>query len=95
MLLPCDSPPTPPAAVQGVLNWVAQPRPGQEPPSFEARLYDVLFCSQNPAAADDWLADLNPHSLEVVTGAYANPVLAAAAMGDRWVGSVAWEGPNG
>ncbi|GAB4821823.1 hypothetical protein N2152v2_008869 [Parachlorella kessleri] len=69
---------------KGVLNWVAQPRPGQEPPSFEARLYDVLFSSQNPAAADDWLADLNPHSLEVVTGAYANPVLAAAAVGDRF-----------
>lgn len=34
--------------LQGVLNWVAQPRPGQEPPSFQANLYDVLFKSQNP-----------------------------------------------
>lgn len=33
---------------KGVLNWVGQPAPGQEPPTFEARLYDVLFNSQNP-----------------------------------------------
>ncbi len=45
---------------QGVLNWVGQAAPGQDPPSFEARLYDVLFTSQNPSAVDDWLADLNP-----------------------------------
>lgn len=36
---------------KGVLNWVGQPVPGQEPPRFEARLYDVLFRSQNLAAA--------------------------------------------
>ena len=35
---------------KGVLNWVGQPAPGQEPPRLEARLYDVLFKSQNPAA---------------------------------------------
>jgi glutaminyl-tRNA synthetase len=34
---------------KGVLNWVGQPAAGQEPPTFEARLYDVLFKSQNPA----------------------------------------------
>lgn len=36
---------------KGVLNWVGQPAPGKEPPTFEARLYDVLFKSQNPASA--------------------------------------------
>ena len=30
---------------------MGQPVPGQEPPRFEARLYDVLFRSQNLAAA--------------------------------------------
>ena len=29
---------------------VGQPAPGKEPPTFEARLYDVLFKGQNPAA---------------------------------------------
>ena len=79
--LPCPRPR--PRALQGVLNWVAQPRPGQEPASFEARLYDVLFSSPTPSALDDWLADLNPRSLEVVRGAYASPALADAKPGDR------------
>ncbi len=35
---------------KGVLNWVGQPAPGQEPPTFEARLYDVLFKSQSPGS---------------------------------------------
>lgn len=35
---------------KGVLNWVGQPAAGVEPPTFEARLYDVLFKSQNPAS---------------------------------------------
>lgn len=68
---------------QGVLNWVAQPEPGVEPPQFEARLYDVLFTSQSPAGSDAWLTELNPKSLEVVRGAYATPALAAAKLGDR------------
>lgn len=67
---------------KGVLNWVARPAPGQEPPSFEARLYNQLFLSPN--LPDDWLGDLNPESLEVVKGAYATPALAAAKPGDRF-----------
>ena len=35
---------------KGVLNWVGQPAPGHTPPTFEARLYDVLFKSQSPAS---------------------------------------------
>lgn len=68
---------------QGVVNWVAQPAPGQDPPQFEARLYDVLFSSEEPAELDDWLADLNPASKEVLGNALANPVLAKAAVGSR------------
>ena len=66
---------------KGVLNWVGQPAPGVEPPRFEARLYDVLFSS--PTLPEDWLADLNPGSVEVVRGAAATPALAAARPGDR------------
>ena len=36
--------------MQGVLHWVGQPRPGQEPPRFEARLYDRLFSTQTPGS---------------------------------------------
>ena len=71
------------ATAQGVLNWVGQWAPGREPERFEARLYDVLFRSEEPADADDWLADLNPGNLEVVTDALATPGLAQARAGDR------------
>ena len=67
-----------------MLNWVAQPRPGVEPPTFEARLYDVLFLSQSPASSEKWLEELNPKSLEVLKGAYASPALAAATVGDKY-----------
>ena len=66
-----------------MLNWVGQPKPGVEPPAFEARLYDVLFNSPSPGGLDNWLEDLNPESLQVVQGAYASPQLAAAKPGDR------------
>jgi glutaminyl-tRNA synthetase len=69
--------------LQGVLNWVARPSPGMEPPSFEARLYDVLFKGPHPAAQDDWLEDLNEESLTRVSGGLANPQLAAAQPGDK------------
>ena len=70
--------------LQGVLSWVGQPRPGQEPPRFEARLYDVLFKSLEPAdLGDAWLQDLNPDSEVVLRGAFASPPLAAAKPGDR------------
>ena len=36
--------------LQGVLHWVGQPRPGQDPAQFEARLYDRLFSTQTPGS---------------------------------------------
>jgi len=71
------------AAPQGVLNWVGQWAPGREPEAFEARLYDVLFRSEEPGDEEDWLGDLNAGNLEVVTDALATPGLAKAAVGDR------------
>ena len=67
---------------KGVLNWVGQPSPGQEPPRFEARLYDQLF--KSATMSDEWLTDLNPESLTKVPGAFATPHLAAAKAGDRF-----------
>ena len=67
---------------KGVLNWVGQPAPGREPPTFEARLYDNLF--KSATLPDDWLKDLNPESLHVISGCYATPALAGAAVGERF-----------
>ena len=73
---------------QGVLSWVGQAAPGRELPRFEARLYDKLFRTSCVAdTGDDWLEDLNPHSLTAVEGALATPRLAAAAAGDKCVPS--------
>jgi glutaminyl-tRNA synthetase len=75
--------------LQGVLSWVGQPAVGQEPPSFEARLYDVLFKTASVAeTGDDWLSDLNPDSLTVVSGALATQRLAAAPPGSRYLPSL-------
>ena len=71
---------------QGVLSWVGQAVPGQEPSRFEARLFDKLFRTFCVAdLEDDWLEDLNPLSLTTVEGALATPRLAAAKAGDKRV----------
>jgi glutaminyl-tRNA synthetase len=49
----------------------------------EARLYEHLFTQPEPGASGDLLADLNPRSEEVVTGAQVEPVLAGLAPGSR------------
>jgi glutaminyl-tRNA synthetase len=66
--------------VRGTLHWVAAPTAIDA----EVRLYDHLFRSENPGREGDFLADLNPGSLEVVTGCKLEPSLAAAAPGDRF-----------
>ena len=40
--------------------------------------------NQNPAELDDWLADLNPQSKELISGAYATSLLQNAAVGDKF-----------
>jgi len=64
---------------KATLHWVsaAHARPA------EVRLYDHLFVRPDPGADGDLLADINPRSEEVVTGAWVEPALAAAGAGDR------------
>ena len=63
---------------------MAQPTPGTEPASFEARLYEPLFKSANPAdLGDAWLDDFNHESLTVIPHALAPPRLANTLVGDR------------
>lgn len=69
---------------KGVLHWVAEPSPGVDPVKVEVRLFDKLFLSENPSELDDWLADLNPKSKEVIPEAYAVPNLAEAKYGDKF-----------
>ena len=73
--------PTATRRVKGTLHWVsaAQAR------DAEIRLYDRLFRSEDPEAeGKDPLDDLNPQSLEVLTGCKVEPQLAEAAAGARF-----------
>ncbi|KAJ6350947.1 hypothetical protein OIU78_006964 [Salix suchowensis] len=69
---------------KGVIHWVAEPSREVDPLSIEVRLFDKLFNSENPAELEDWLADVNPQSRVVISGAYAVPSLRDAAAGDRF-----------
>jgi glutaminyl-tRNA synthetase len=57
--------------VQATLHWVAAGRAV----AAEIRLYDQLFTRPDPGAGGDVLADLNPDSLQVLTGCMLEPSL--------------------
>ncbi len=66
--------------VKGTIHWVS----ARHAVDAEVRLYDRLFTSADPEAdGRDALTDLNPQSLEQVTGCKVEPSLAEAARGDR------------
>ncbi len=67
--------------VKGTLHWVSERHAARA----EARLYDRLFKTETPGAAEDsdFLADINPESLTVVPGALVEPALADAKVGER------------
>src|SRR5438094_4555566 len=60
--------------VQATLHWVA----AAQAVSAEVRLYNALFTRPDPGAgaAGDLAADINPQSLEVLTGCKLEPALA-------------------
>lgn len=58
--------------VKGTIHWVN----AKECKTAEVRLYDYLFTEDNPTATDgDFMASLNPNSLEVLTNAKIEPIL--------------------
>jgi len=58
--------------VKGTLHWVSAERGIM----VEVRLYDHLFSSPTPGeGGGDWLEELNPNSLEVLTDCVAEPSL--------------------
>ena len=50
----------------------------------EVRLYDRLFTSENPGASDDYRAELNPASLEILPHCRIEPSVAGAPSGTRY-----------
>jgi glutaminyl-tRNA synthetase len=63
--------------VQATLHWVS----AADAVPAEVRLYNQLFARPDPNPAD-FIADLNPDSLEVLTGCKVEPELAGANTGD-------------
>jgi glutaminyl-tRNA synthetase len=67
--------------VKGTIHWVS----AAHARTAEVRLYDRLFNSEEPGEdRQDPLSDLNPRSLEVLTGAKIEPSLASAPVGARF-----------
>jgi len=69
--------------VKATLHWVS----AAQALKAEVRLYDSLFIKENPDEApegQDFTANLNPHSLEILTECYVEPSVAAAAPLTRY-----------
>ena len=66
--------------VRGVIHWVSVTH-GQ---SAEVRLYDRLFRSAEPGRGGNFLDDLNPDSLSILTDCFVEPALVEAAVGEAF-----------
>jgi glutaminyl-tRNA synthetase len=66
--------------VKATLHWVS----AAHALDVEVRVYDRLFNSESPEASGDFLADLNPASLDVIAHARLEPSVAGAAPGARF-----------
>ncbi len=69
--------------VKGTLHWVS----AAHAMDAEVRLYENLFLKENPYDVPeglDFTANLNPNSLEVLTGCKVEPGLASATLGARF-----------
>jgi glutaminyl-tRNA synthetase len=69
--------------VKSTIHWVS----AEHAVEGEVRLYDNLFTRENPnetAPGQDFTANLNPNSLETLTGAKLEPSLANVAEGGRY-----------
>jgi glutaminyl-tRNA synthetase len=68
--------------VKATIHWVS----AEHAAPAEVRLYETLFTKEDPEdvpEGQDWRANLNPNSLEVLDGARVEPSLATAKPGDR------------
>ena len=68
--------------VKSTIHWVSAAHAVE----CEARLYETLFTKENPnetAEGQEFTVNLNPHSLEVVSGAKVEPSVRDAVVGTR------------
>ncbi|MFZ0297397.1 MAG: glutamine--tRNA ligase/YqeY domain fusion protein [Candidatus Sulfotelmatobacter sp.] len=69
--------------VKSTIHWVS----AAHAIDAEVRIYENLFTKENPGEVEegqDFTANLNPNSLEVITQAKLEPSLAGAAAGSRY-----------
>ncbi len=66
--------------VRGTAHWVSAPHAV----SAEVRVYNHLFNSENPEEEGDFLEDLNPDSLEIISGCMVEPGLKESEPGERF-----------
>jgi glutaminyl-tRNA synthetase len=69
--------------VKATIHWVST----AHAVAAEVRLYDTLFMKENPEDVEegkDFTANLNPNSLEVLTGCKVEPALRNAVPGTRY-----------
>jgi glutaminyl-tRNA synthetase len=66
--------------VKGTIHWVSE----RHAVDATVRLYESLFVTDNPAEGGDIGANLNPNSLEVLTGCKVEPAAAETAPGTRY-----------
>jgi len=69
--------------VKSTIHWVSAAHAVE----CEARLYETLFTKENPNETEEgqeFTVNLNPHSLEVVSGAKVEPSVKDAAIGTRY-----------
>ena len=69
--------------VKSTIHWVS----AAHAIDAEVRMYDNLFVKENPGETgegQDFTTNLNPHSLEILSGGKLEPSLAAASVGGRY-----------
>ena len=68
-------------SVKGTLHWVSVPHAI----TAEVRLYDRLFKVEDPGSGDGDFKDyINPESLQIISGAFAEPALKQARFDDKY-----------
>ncbi len=65
--------------VKGTIHWVS----AKHAVECEVRLYDRLFKTESPDAAEDFKTDLNPDSLKLIKG-YLEPFAKNAKSGEKY-----------
>ena len=66
--------------VKATIHWVS----AAHAIPAEVRIYDRLFNNPDPEASGDFIADLNPNSLQVLTDCLVEPSLQDAQPGDKF-----------